>query len=312
MSSALTPPRANPASRTESAVLRARAVRKSFEIGERTLTVLHGVDLGGAEHRIEIVVAVEGPVAARHEVERLAGRQERRIGLDQQQIRRDDHGSFAQRTGIPEADRPGQAHHPAVVRAGSRHVGIGRKTVEDHFFGRTLGSEYVQYLGISVAVVDHQRLAGALGQVDVPRERLFLRRLVSAAVQLARPVHVHARLTDRDDARVLGQRFQSASGLVIEGIGAGRVQRDRGVDARVLVCGSDRPLGSFQVVRDGDYLLHADRFGTVHDLFDACRVGGATRVQMGVGIDQSRQRFGSRRLLSFGAHLDTLKLTPNE
>lgn len=45
MSSALTPPRANPASRTESAVLRARAVRKSFEIGERTLTVLHGVDL---------------------------------------------------------------------------------------------------------------------------------------------------------------------------------------------------------------------------------------------------------------------------
>ena len=73
--------------------------------------------------------------------------------------------------------------------------------MEDHSRRCALGAQHVEHLGVGVAVVDHQRLAGALGEVDVPGEGVALGGRLGAAVQLARPVQVEAGLADRDDAR---------------------------------------------------------------------------------------------------------------
>ena len=50
-----------------------------------------------------------------------------------------------------------------------------------------------------------------------------------------------------------------------------------------------------------------DGFGPVQDHADALGIGRATRIQVGVGVDQAGQWFRGGRLLSFGAHSDTLK-----
>jgi hypothetical protein len=46
--------------------------------------------------------------------------------------------------------------------------------VEDDARGRTLVVQDSQDVVVRVPVVDHQRLAQALGEVDVPPERAFL------------------------------------------------------------------------------------------------------------------------------------------
>ena len=143
--------------------------------------------------------------------------------------------------------------------------------MEDHRAGRALGREHVEHLGVGVAVVDHQRLAGALGEVDVPGEGVPLGGGLGAALQLARPVHVHAGLADRDDARVLGKPLDDGLGLLGERVGARRVQRDGGVDAGVPVGGLGHPACRLEVVGDGDDGLHADGRGAVDDRAHARR-----------------------------------------
>ena len=107
-----------------------------------------------------------------------------------------------------------------------------------------------------------------------------------AAVQLARPVHVHAGLADRDDARVLGQPLDDGLGLLGERVGARRVQRDGGVDAGVPVGGLRHPARGLEVVGDGDDGLHADRRGPVDDRRHARGIRGAAGVEVGVRVDQ--------------------------
>ena len=108
--------------------------------------------------------------------------------------------------------------------------------------GRALGAQHVEHLGVGVAVVDHQRLAGALGQVDVPRERLALlgraRRSRPACPASTCPCPVSPIATTRGCA---ASRSISARAASVERVGAGRVQRHRGVHPRVPVGGLRRP-----------------------------------------------------------------------
>ena len=57
--------------------------------------------------------------------------------------------------------------------------------MEDDRLRRAFGAQHVEDLGIGIAVVDHQRFAGALGQVDVPGEGLTLLRRMLAIAMLA-------------------------------------------------------------------------------------------------------------------------------
>ena len=66
-----------------------------------------------------------------------------------------------------------------------------------------------------------------------------------------------------------------------------------------------RTNGSFRTHEGG--CRNADGFGPVQDHADALGIGRATRIQVGVGVDQAGQWFRGGRLLSFGAHSDTLK-----
>ena len=175
--------------------------------------------------------------------------------------------------------------------------------MEDHRLGCALGPQHVEYLGVGVAVVDHQRFAGALGEVDVPGERFLLGVELGAAVQLSRPVHVESGLADRDDAWVLGQPLDDGPGLLGQRVGARRVQRDGGVDPRVEVGGLGDPPGGLEVVSDSHDRLHADGRGPVHDRDDARGVGRTAGVQVGVRVDQRGQRLGGRRLLPLGRAL---------
>ena len=144
--------------------------------------------------------------------------------------------------------------------------------------------------------MDHQRLAGALGEVDVPGEGVPLGGGLGAALQPARPVHVHAGLADRDDARVLGKPLDDGLGLLGECVGARRVQRDGGVNAGVPVGGLGHPACGLEVVGDGDDGLHADRRGAIDDRRHALGVRRATGVEVGVRVDQRGERLRGRGL----------------
>ena len=139
----------------------------------------------------------------------------------------------------------------------------------------------------------------------MPGEGLVLVGRLGAAVELARPVHVHAGLADRHHARMAGQPFDDGLGFVGERVGARRVQGDGGVHPGVGVGGLGHPARRCQVVGDGDDGLHADRRGAVDDRRTLCGVGGAAGVEVGVRVDQRDQRLrGGRRraLLSSRQH----------
>ena len=82
------------------------------------------------------------------------------------------------------------------------------------------------------------------------------------------------------------QPLELGPGVVGERVGARRVQRDRGVDARVPLGGPGRPPRRGQIVGDGDDGLHPDRLGPVQDRAHVVGVRGAAGVEVGVRVDQ--------------------------
>jgi len=84
--------------------------------------------------------------------------------------------------------------------------------VEDHGVRSAFSRQHVEHFSVGVPVVDHQRLAAPLGQVDMPGKRLALHAGLSAAVQAAGPVEVHARLTDSHHSRTGCQLLDLGAG----------------------------------------------------------------------------------------------------
>ena len=95
--------------------------------------------------------------------------------------------------------------HVAAVGAAPREVGVTGEAVEDHPLRRALALQHPQHVVVRVAVVDHHRLAGVLGDRDVPPERLLLRR---PPVGLGAVV-VEPGLADRHDPRLRRQLVRS-------------------------------------------------------------------------------------------------------
>ena len=146
--------------------------------------------------------------------------------------------------------------------------------------GRALLVQDAQDVVVRVPVVDHQRLAQALGEVDVPAERALLG--VPGAVV---PVVVETGLADGDHPRVGGEPLDLGAVVVGERGRAGRVQGDGGGDAVVPVRGVDHPAGAREVVGDGDDAGHADRGRPVQRGDDVRGVDAAAGVEMGVRVD---------------------------
>src|SRR5438552_3476054 len=95
-------------------------------------------------------------------------REERSIGLEHDEIFRSSDRGRNQIPGIAKTDRSGERHHIAGSGAAPGHRRVTGKTVKYDPFRRTLSIEYVKHRVVRVAVMDHQSLAGAFGQVDVP------------------------------------------------------------------------------------------------------------------------------------------------
>ena len=128
--------------------------------------------------------------------------------------------------------------------------------------GRALLLEDAQHVVVGVAVVDLQRLAGALGQVDVPAERILLHpnALGPGAVV------VEPGLADHPHPRVRGQLLDLRVGRV-EAPGLGQPGRLVGVQGhpaehrgvRSTISTVNRAPG--QVAADLDQPVHPDRPG---------------------------------------------------
>ena len=103
-----------------------------------------------------------------------AGVEERRVGLGQDQLGRRDGGRLAQRGRVPERDRPGEAQHVAGRRAALGQFRVAGVTVEDHLLRRSVRGQDRQHVLVRIPVVDHQRLAGLLGDLDVRPEPVAL------------------------------------------------------------------------------------------------------------------------------------------
>ena len=172
--------------------------------------------------------------------------------------------------------------------------------------GRALGAQHVEDLGVGVAVVDHQRLAGALGQVDVPRERLALLGRSAQPSSLPGQYMVHPGLPDRDHSRMGGEPLDLGLGLLGERIGARRVQRHRGVHPGIpvgrLVTHRAEARSSAMVTTACD----PHRLCAVQDRANVVGVDGTAGVEVGVRVDQRRQRLRGRWRLA-----RTLELTPH-
>jgi len=122
------------------------------------------------------------------------------------------------------------------------HRGITGEAVEHHPFRRALGLQDGQHVVVRVPVVDHQRLAGLLGYVNVRAEPVPLH-LRGGVV----PVVVEAGLADRAHLRQRGQLGDLGQYLVpVRGRGGDRgrlvgVDRHGRVDALTGVGNVGRP-----------------------------------------------------------------------
>ena len=105
---------------------------------------------------------------------------------------------------VPERHRPGEAQHVTGLGAALGHLRVAGEAVEDHLLRRAVSGQDRQHVLVRVPVVDHQRLACLLGDLDVRPEpvSLHLRRGVV-------PVVVQPGLTDRPDLRQRGQPRRS-------------------------------------------------------------------------------------------------------
>ena len=102
-------------------------------------------------------------------------RQERGVGLDQELVERAT--AAAPRAGgsaFLKVSVPGEGQVPAPVGAEPGHRGVAGEAVEDGVLRRALVVEHAQDVVVRVPVVDHQRLAVPLRQVDVPAEGRLL------------------------------------------------------------------------------------------------------------------------------------------
>ena len=101
-------------------------------------------------------------------------RQVGRVGLDEDLLQRGDGQGVAQALGVLERHGAGEREVVAALHARARHRDVAREAVQHRAFGRALLAQDAQHVLVGVAVVDLQGLAGALGQVDVPAERVLL------------------------------------------------------------------------------------------------------------------------------------------
>ena len=158
--------------------------------------------------------------------------QKRRIGLDEKLLEAGSATPLPAARGILEADGAGQAEQPAVGHAGPGH---GRRPTRSS--GRSPCRARPRRCRTSSTSASASRL-WIISGLPVRLARSMCQAKASrwvggfgAALELARPVHVHAGLADGDDARMVGQPLDDGLGLVGERVGAGGVQRDGGVDA---------------------------------------------------------------------------------
>ena len=164
--------------------------------------------------------------------------------------------------------------------------------------------EHPQHLVVGVAVVDDQGLVEPLGQVDVPAERLHLRRpAVLAGAEVVEPG-----LPDRAHARRAAPASRSISASAASRVPAAAC-RGASLGCRATPAtsasyrrgGLDRPAGAGQVAADLHDPGHADRGGRGERLVGGQPVAVGD-VEVAVVVDDGvRQRLGGRRPLPVAA-----------
>ncbi len=277
--------------------------------------------LGQAAQGVGDLGGLVGPAPVRHRG------QERRVGLGQQEMRRGGRGRVAQRLRVGERHVARERHHVTGLGALLDHRHVTGEAVKHHPGRRSLLRQQAQHVGVRLPVVDHQRLAGALGDLDVLPEPPALdvgRGMVAVVVQPGLP--------DSDHPRLPGQRLDLGQHLVrgkgrdrrhlVRGAGRGRrrgrrgvrrtgfpggrrrrggglrvvgVDRDRRVDAAMLLRRPGGPAGRLEVGPDRDHADDSRGPGRGHHFVD----GPVDHVQVRVGVE-GRPGQGRRRCR--GAH----------
>ncbi len=131
--------------------------------------------------------------------------------------------------------------------------------MEDDTIRCAATSQNVEHVFVRVAIVDHQRLARPLGDLDVRAEPVPLqpwRRAVAIVIK--------AGLADRPDLRQRCEPRDLVECRIPGGLGSGglvRVDRHRGVHVSVLGGASRRPLGRLDIAADSDHADNARRAG---------------------------------------------------
>ena len=137
--------------------------------------------------------------------------------------------------------------------------------MEDHRLGRPLGPQHIEHFSVGVAVVDHQRLARPLGQLDMPGERFGLLGGIGTTLQPAGPVQVQPGLPDRHHPGVGGEPLDFGLGFFRQRVGPGRVQRHGGIDPVVPFGGLGHPSRRVEIVGDRDDGPYPYRRRAIHD-----------------------------------------------
>lgn len=280
-------------------------------LGEPLAPLLELVpEMAGQEPRGVVRQGRVVPVAAhRHR------RHERRVGLDQDQLGRRRAGRPAQRLGVLERHVPREAHVEAAPGAFGGEREIAGEAVHDDPVRCALFIQDGQHVGVGVAVVDHQGLAAALGDLDVGPEG----RLLGGPAGLVGAVVVQAGLAERGDPRQRGQLVDGGERAVqvAQERGLVGVERDRGQDPAVGLGEGGGPAGGGDVGADLDEVRDADGRGLIDEFADlravrlgrdrlVGRVSGGDDVQVRVSVGyRSRKRLGSGRRVG-SVHASTM------
>ena len=112
------------------------------------------------------------------------------------QLRRGGRGGVAERLRVGERDVAGERHHVTGLGALLDHGHVAGEAVEHHPVRRALLLQDAQHVGVRLPVVDHQRLAGPLRDLDVLAEPPALDVGLGVVAVVVEPG-----LADRDDAR---------------------------------------------------------------------------------------------------------------
>ena len=179
--------------------------------------------------------------------------------------------------------------------------------MEDNRGRRALGLQHIEHFGVGIAVVNHQRLARPLSQLDMPSKCLALDRGLRAALQSARPIQIQTGLPDGHDAGMCGQILQLRARAVGEITGTGGMERDGGVHPRITRGGRHRPAGRLEVIGHRDHTPHTYGLGVIDDGAHVLVRDGTACIQMGVRINEGRERLGVGRGLPLiaGRHQNT-------